>query len=112
MSCNTHRHSIFCILPPDVLINIAKKGTAAQREAALESLGVDATIRTNRLTFNLLGGPLGRQDVTGAPPKVQRTISDAGGSQMLPGKTVRTEGGAAVSDASVNEAYDGLGAHL
>ena len=109
MRCKTHRHSIFCILPPDVLINIAKKGTAAQREAALESLGVDATIRTNRLTFNLLGGPIGRQDVTGASPKVQRTIADAGGTQMLPGKTVRSEGGAAVSDVSVNEAYDGLG---
>jgi len=104
-----HYHSIFCILPPDVLINIAKNGTTEQREAALQALDVDATLRTHRLTFNLLGGPLGRQDVSGAAPKVQRTVYDAGNTQTLPGTTVRSEGAAAIGDVSVNEAYDGLG---
>jgi Zn-dependent metalloprotease len=109
MCRTTHHHSIFCILPPHVLINIAQNGTPEQRAAALEALGVDTTLRTHRMTFSLLGGPLGRQDVSGAAPAVQRTIYDAGNTQTLPGKTVRSEGGPAVGDISVNEAYDGLG---
>jgi len=92
-----------------VLINIVKNGTAAQREAAMQAMDVDTTLRTHRMTFNLLGGPLGRQDVSGAAPAVQRTIYDAGHTQTLPGKTLRSEGGPAVGDISVNEAYDGLG---
>jgi Zn-dependent metalloprotease len=109
--CRTaHRHSIFCILPPDILANIARNGSAEQREAAIQALSLDTTIRTQRLTFNLLGGPLGRQDVSGAAPAVHRTIYDAGQSQALPGKAVRNEGSPAVADVSVNEAYDGLGA--
>jgi len=109
--CRTaHRHSIFCILPPDVLSNIVRNGTPEQREAAIQALNVDTTLRTQRLTFHLLGGPLGRQDVSGAPPAVKRTIYDAGHTQALPGKAVRDEGGPATQDVSVNEAYDGLGA--
>ncbi|HEU5023079.1 MAG TPA: M4 family metallopeptidase [Bryobacteraceae bacterium] len=104
-----HRHSIFCILPPDVLSNIARRGTPDQREAAIQALNLDATLRTQRLTFNLLGGPLGTLDVSGAPPAVRRTIYDAGGTQQLPGKSVRAEGAPAGSDVEVNEAYDGLG---
>jgi len=110
MWLTAHRHSIFCILPPDILINIARNGTDEQREVATKALDVDATLRTQRLTFNLLGGPLGRQDVSGAAPAVRRTIYDAGNLQVLPGKVVRNEGGAPGTDVEVNEAYDGLGA--
>ncbi|WP_223624195.1 M4 family metallopeptidase [Microbacterium sp. EST19A] len=39
-----------------------------------------------------------------------RTISDAGNTQELPGAVVRTEDDAPVDDAAVNEAFDGLGA--
>jgi Zn-dependent metalloprotease len=109
MHSATHRHSIYCILPPEVLINIARNGSAEQRNAALQAMDVDSTLRTNRLTFNLLGGPIGRQDVSGAAPAAQRTIYDAGNKQVLPGMTVRSEGGAPTADVSVNEAYDGLG---
>lgn len=109
MCHHPHRHSIFCILPPHVLVEIAKNGTSEQRRAAINTLDVDTTFRTNRMTFNFLGGPLGRQDVTGGPPKKQRTIYNANHSQTLPGQVVRNEGGAAVADVSVNEAYDGLG---
>src|SRR5258708_18910586 len=109
MCLASHRHSIFCILPPHVLINIANKGTPDQRESALRALDMDATHRTHRLTFNLLGGPLGRQDLSGGAPAVQRTIYDAGNGTVLPGTVVRSEGGAAVADNPVNEAYDGLG---
>jgi len=39
-----------------------------------------------------------------------RTISDAGNTQQLPGAVVRGEDDAPVEDAAVNEAFDGLGA--
>src|SRR4029077_10449918 len=102
-----YRHSIFCILPPHVLIAIAKNGTPEQRQAAIDALNTDTTFRTYRMTFNFLGGPLGREDVTGGPPQKQRTIYNANNTETLPGQVVRSEGGAAVGDASVNEAYDG-----
>lgn len=39
-----------------------------------------------------------------------RTISDAGNTQQLPGAVVRTEDDGPVEDTAVNEAFDGLGA--
>ena len=75
----------------------------------MECLDIDTTHRMNRLTYNFLGGPLGHQDVSGAPPQKRRTIYDAGHKQGLPGQVVRHEGQAAVGDVSANEAYDGLG---
>ncbi len=39
-----------------------------------------------------------------------RTISDAGNTQQLPGAVVRGEDDAPVDDTAVNEAFDGLGA--
>lgn len=46
-------------------------------------------------------------ELTDAP---LRTISDAGNTENLPGLIVREEDGAPVADATVNEAFDGLGA--
>lgn len=40
---------------------------------------------------------------------INRTIFDAQGTEVLPGIRVRAEGAPATSDASVSEAYDGLG---
>ncbi|WP_460444554.1 protealysin inhibitor emfourin [Angustibacter aerolatus] len=40
----------------------------------------------------------------------QRTISDAHGTETLPGDQVRAEGGDPTGDAAADEAYDGLGA--
>ncbi|MGL5857647.1 MAG: protealysin inhibitor emfourin [Angustibacter sp.] len=41
---------------------------------------------------------------------INRTISDAAGTEQLPGRQVRGEGQTATGDAAVDEAYDGLGA--
>ncbi|MGP6170406.1 M4 family metallopeptidase [Microbacterium sp. A204] len=46
-------------------------------------------------------------ELTDAP---NRTISDAGGTEKLPGIVVRTEDERPVADSAVNEAFDGLGA--
>lgn len=102
--------SIFCILPPRVLLNIAQNGNADQRSFALQALSLDHSLRTSRLTYSLLGGlQIAHQPLTAAPPQKQRLIYDTQQSETLPGNLVRSEGGAAVADASVNQAYDGLG---
>jgi Zn-dependent metalloprotease len=108
--CN-HRHPIFCILPPHILVEIAKNGTKAQREIAAHALDIDNSIRTNRLTFSLLGGlQVPHVDAVDAgTPQKQRTIFNAKHSQILPGQLVRSEGQPPVADAAVNQAYDGLG---
>jgi Zn-dependent metalloprotease len=103
-----HRYSIFCILPPHVLREIAKRGNAAQRTAALDTLALDSTMRSERLTFQLFAGAPGVA-VVGAPANAHRSIYTAGNSQALPGTLVRAEGQPASTDQSVNEAYDGLG---
>ena len=102
--------SIFCILPPRVLLNIAQNGNEDQRSFALQALSLDHSLRTSRLTFSLLGGlQVSHESLTAAPPQKQRLIYDTQQSETLPGNLVRSEGGAAVADASVNQAYDGLG---
>jgi Zn-dependent metalloprotease len=102
--------SIFCILPPRVLLNIAQNGNEDQRSYALQALALDHSLRTSRLTFSLLGGlQIAHEPLTASPPHKQRLIYDTQQSETLPGNLVRSEGGAAVADASVNQAYDGLG---
>ncbi len=107
--CHTHRNPIFCILPPQILLEIAKNGTKEQRDHAIHALGLDQSLRTSRLTFSLMGGLKVAHDSTAAAAQKQRTIFDTNHTQTLPGQTVRTEGQAPVADKSVNQAYDGLG---
>jgi Zn-dependent metalloprotease len=102
-----HRHSIFCILPPHILREIARRGSAAQRNAALAALALDGTLRSQRMSLQVLGAA--RRSATIAEPTVRRTIYTANNNETLPGALARAEGQAAVSDVSVNEAYDGLG---
>jgi Zn-dependent metalloprotease len=110
----THRHSIFCILPPHVLHSIILNGTPQQRSHALQTLSVDQTQRTRRLTNSLLATGAGRVAPhvapVGAVPEVQRTIYDTHHTTNLPGEVVRAEGADPAGDPAVDEAYDGLGA--
>lgn len=104
------RHRGCSILPPEMLRRIASNGSPRQREAALDTLAVDHTLRLGRATYELLDSRPPR-GLPGAPETArQRTIFDAQGHETLPGKAVRHEGGPAVGDAEVDEAYDGLGA--
>jgi Zn-dependent metalloprotease len=110
---NHHRHSIFCFLPPHILLNLARNGTNEEREFALQALSYDHTFRTSRVTQSLLaGGPRGvaaQPSALTTAPKPQRTIYDDRHTQNMPGTLVRSEGQAPVSDQAVNQAYDGLG---
>ena len=99
------------ILPPDLLRRIARNGDSRQREAALDTLGVDHTLRLARATFDLLDAGRRRSDLFGLNGAgKQRSVYDARGAETLPGRMVRAEGAPAVADVEVNEAYDGLGA--
>ncbi|HEX6896019.1 MAG TPA: M4 family metallopeptidase [Bryobacteraceae bacterium] len=108
--CNHGRNSIYCILPPQVLLNIARNGNAQEREFALKTLANDQTVRSSRLAFTLLGGlklphPA---DMSGTPSE-KRSIYDAQHATDLPGRLIRKEGDGPVADVAVNQAYDGLG---
>src|SRR6266446_4448677 len=110
MCPKSHRHSIFCILPPHILREIAKNSDdKKQREQALNTLGLDATSRTNRINEQFMAMNVARPLMT-ATPTAQRSIYTAGNGTDLPGRLVRAEGGTASKDVEADEAYDGLGA--
>jgi len=98
------------ILPPELLRRVALRGTKAQREAALETLATDHTLRLARATYELLEGGAHRNLLSVPVAAKQRTIYDAQHEETLPGRVARVEAGAASIDVAVNEAYDGLGA--
>jgi Zn-dependent metalloprotease len=109
MCVRMHRHSIFCILPPHILHEIARNGTKDQRDTALRTLGLDSTARSMRTTAQFLASTAQAfPPIAAAAP--QRTIYDAAHEENLPGRAVRSEGDADSSDITVNQAYDGLGA--
>jgi Zn-dependent metalloprotease len=113
-----HRHSIFCIVPPDVLRDIAQNGTEEERQAALDTLAADSTFRTLRAirqaapvaTASPATVSLAAVVGTGEAKQLQRTIFDCHDSRSLPGDPLRTEGAPAAGDPAIDEAYDGLGA--
>ena len=98
------------ILPPQMLRRIASRGTGPQRDAALETLATDQTLRMSRATYQLLEARAHRSLLSVPVPAKTRTVYDAHGAQTLPGRPVRSEGASAVADVEANEAYDGLGA--
>jgi Zn-dependent metalloprotease len=105
-----HRHSIFCIVPPHILHEIARNGTTQERDLALGTLATDGTLRTRRVTHQLLAATSYRNLLSTAPVAKVRSIYDAGQTPTLPGQPVRAEGQPATGDPAADEAYDGLGA--
>jgi Zn-dependent metalloprotease len=107
-----HRHPIFCIIPPNVLENVAQNGNAQQRAEAINTLAVSQTIRAIRAS----APPPRRRSRSpqprdlGSGPEKQRSIFDAHGETNLPGTLIRAEGAPSNGDVSADEAYDGLGA--
>jgi Zn-dependent metalloprotease len=110
MCTSQDHHPIFCILPPHILLEIAKRGTPEQREAALGALSLDHSLRSNRLALSLAGNMKAPQTAMAGVPQKQRTIYTANQTQTLPGQLVRAEGQGPSTDLAVNQAYDGLGA--
>ncbi|MGW5353601.1 M4 family metallopeptidase [Streptomyces sp. NPDC004031] len=101
---------VFCtIIPPHVLDKLARHDDPALSGPARRTLEHDARERTRRHLAATLGPTL-RHAGGAASDKPQRTIYDAGHQDNLPGSKVRAEGADPSADASVNRAYDALGA--
>src|SRR4051812_26311935 len=108
----TGRHPLQCILPPDVLHDLARSGDAATRAAALDSLLLDHQFRLTRAESAARSGGFSMRPITFSRigGHVQRTIYDQQHkTSQSPGKMVRGEGQAKSADLAVNQAYDGLG---
>src|ERR1700730_18433305 len=101
------RNSILCILPPHILHEIAKRGTQAQREFALDTLGADHSFRSGRAAFQLLAtGAHTLIAAQAAGGQARITIYDARNGQRLPGSVVDNPNER--SDLEVAEAFNGL----
>lgn len=98
-------HSIHGIVPPYLLLEIARNGSEAQRSTALKAIVSANQFRARRSAMREIAAFL----TTVARGGKQRTIYDAKNGSKLPGVVVRKEGDPAGSDPAVNEAYDGSG---
>lgn len=101
----SHRHPLFCIIPPYMLERIAENGTAVQQERAKQALVLSEQMREQRQKA------VRTEALRGAGPAVrQRSVHSAQFLSNLPGVLVRSEGSAPSGDPAVDEAYDGSGA--
>jgi Zn-dependent metalloprotease len=102
-----NRNSIWCILPPHILREIAKRGTPAQREFAVDTLGADHSYRLGRATFQLLSTNAHKLiPVRAAGGEAHITIYNAHHRQQLPGHVVANPNES--KDDEVAEAFKGL----
>ena len=109
----TTRSPLHCIVPPDLLLKVARTGDQAQRDAALGTLALDQTFRQARAstTATLAVFGLRRSRVGGSPGKPQRTIYDQHHSDaMALGTVAWSEGSRKSKDPAVSEAVEGFGA--
>ena len=103
-------HVPFCsIIPPYLLRRLARQDApefSAAARAAKEALGHVRSVHAAR-TQAAPDVPTGVRQAKPGPSN--RSVFDAGGSEVLPGKLVRKEGESATGDPATDEAYDGLG---
>jgi len=105
-----------CIVPPFVLDHFARTGEAEQREAALQALRLDSSLRDRRSTSAAARFAVGAVDrrvfvEQAAPPTgtPHRLVYDIHNETTGSAELVRSEGQEPVDDPAVNEAYDGFG---
>jgi len=96
--------AIHCIIPPHMLKEIARRGSAAQQAWAWQTLTLSEQMRGQRQALSVIAA-MG----TTATGTKRRTIYDARSGSTLPGRLVRGEGDPRSKDRAVNEAYDGSG---
>ena len=106
----SHRHSIFCILPPHMLDQIVQNGSSAQSNSAKQTLASSQAIRESRQSIALATTRSSFKPRAAVAAVKQRSVYTAKTGKTLPGTLVRSEGSAPVADVAVNEAYDGSGA--
>jgi Zn-dependent metalloprotease len=97
------------IIPSYLLTRLARSGRYPQAAEAARQTLIGGLPGLHRAQLRLSIGQDGSlvAEVEAAP---NRTISDAHGTETLPGTVVRREDDPPVADVAVNQAYDGLGA--
>jgi Zn-dependent metalloprotease len=101
---------VYGIVPPYLLARIARLDAPRFQHAAAAAaatLDHDQPRRSARLTLTI---DAEHNLVAELGPGPDRTVSDARGTEALPGTVVRSEGEDPAGDPAVDEAYDGLGA--
>lgn len=109
MHNHNHRDPIHCILPPHLLKEIAAKGSAAQKQKAIDTINTSYQLRAERMKMGEFRAEFAAAKIMAATGGKERVIYTAKNGSSLPGTVVRREGDAPVADAAVNEAYDGSG---
>jgi Zn-dependent metalloprotease len=107
------RHPHQCLVPDYMLREIARRGGQAERDTALGTLGVSATLRSARTQAEARRAAIGPpRSPTAAlrSPKVDRVIRDAAGGEDLEAPVVRREGDPDSGDPAVDEAFEYFGA--
>lgn len=105
-----HAHTRCTIVPPYLLARLASLSDPAHQSAAAAARR--ALVELDPIHSARATAPRGpsRGAGTAVVLALRRTISDAGGTESLPGETVRREGDPPTGDIAVDEAYAGLGA--
>ncbi|WP_455356377.1 M4 family metallopeptidase [Streptomyces sp. SYSU K217416] len=107
----TAHHPVFCtIVPPHLLDRLARAEDPALSGPARRTLVADAAQRTRRRLTTVVGAPAAAAPAGPAGEQPQRSVHDAERGRELPGRKVRGEGDPPGQDATVNRAYNGLGA--
>ncbi len=107
MDQSAHDTSAQGIIPAYLLARIAQSGRFPKAaDAARQTLLAGRPQFRARINLSIDENGDLIAELTDAP---NRTISDAGGTETLPGLVVRAEEDPPVDDVSVNQAFDGLG---
>lgn len=104
----TCKDPVRCIVPPDILEHMARRGNERERDWALSTMATDQSLRAARIQ----AAASSRTDVLAAlaAGKLERTIYDAQGQRdARTTAMVRHESDPPVDDPVVNESYDGFG---
>lgn len=89
----SHRHSIFCIIPPYMLDQIADQGTTEQRRTAVRTLAASYQVREKRQNMAALTPARSAFKGRSLVPAVkQRAVYTAKFGTNLPGTLLRGEG--------------------
>jgi Zn-dependent metalloprotease len=100
------------ILPQVVLVELAREGDDDVRNSAVRTLATSAAVRTRRAALTevvrLLGVSSAELNKLTPSTGERKSVYDVqnGGDFNLPGVLKRSEGGPAVEDVAVNEAYE------
>jgi hypothetical protein len=102
-----------CLVPDYMLREIARRGGEVERDAALGTLGVSATLRSARTQAEARRAAIGPSRSPTAAlrrPTVDRVIRDTAGGEDLEAAVVRREGDPDTGDPATDEAFEYFGA--